>query len=72
MGFFAALLPLLIWLALIIIVIYFIIKFVKTSTERRDQAHEQIQMQLAHLQHEVDRLREMLEEKENEGGDNNE
>lgn len=66
MGMFATLIPILVWLALVIIVIYFIVKFVKTSTERRDQAHEQIQMQLAHLQHEVDRLRELLEEKEAE------
>lgn len=68
MGFFAVLLPLLIWLALIITVVYFIVRFVKITTERRDQAHEQIQMQLAHLQHEVERLREMIEE----GGDINE
>ena len=66
MGMFTALIPILVWLALVITVIYFIVKFVKTSTERRDQAHEQIQMQLAHLQHEVDRLREILEEKESE------
>lgn len=68
MGFFAVLLPLLIWLALIITVVYFIVRFVKITTERRDQAHEQIQMQLAHLQYEVERLREMIEE----GGDKNE
>ena len=66
MGMFTALIPILVWLALVITVIYFIVKFVKTSTERRDQAHEQIQMQLAHLQQEVDRLREILEEKESE------
>ena len=61
-----AILPLIIWLALIIAIIYIIVKAVKTSTARRDRYLEQIQMQLVHLQHEVERLRELVEGKGSE------
>ena len=54
-------LPLIIWLALIIGIVYIIVKAVKTSTSRRDQYLEQIQMQLVHLQHEVESLRDIVD-----------
>ena len=66
MNMFLTLLPLLIWLALIIAIIYIIIKAIKTSTSRRDQYLEQIQMQLVHLQHEVETLRAIVEKKESQ------
>ena len=64
MNMFLTLLPLLIWLALIIGIIYIIIKAIKTSTSRRDQYLEQIQMQLVHLQPEVETLKNIIEKKE--------
>lgn len=65
MKMIATLLPLLLIIALYATVIggiiYIIVKAVKKSTSRRDQYLEQIQMQLVHLQHEVERLREIVE-----------
>jgi len=65
MKMIATLLPLLLIIALYAAVIggivYIIVKAVKKSTSRRDQYLEQIQMQLVHLQHEVERLREIVE-----------
>lgn len=65
MNMLATLLPLLLIIALYAAVIggivYIIVKAVKKSTSRRDQYLEQIQMQLIHLQHEVERLRETVE-----------
>ena len=61
MNAFLTLLPLLIWLALIIGIVYIIVKAVKNSTSRRDQYLEQIQMQLVHLQHEVESLRDIVD-----------
>lgn len=65
MKMIATLLPLLLIIALYAAVIggivYIIVKAVKKGTSRRDQYLEQIQMQLVHLQHEVERLREIVE-----------
>ena len=61
MNSIAMILPLIIWLALIIGIVYIIVKAVKTSTSRRDQYLEQIQMQLVHLQHEVESLRDIVD-----------
>ena len=66
MNAFLTLLPLLIWLALIIGIVYIIVKAVKNSTSRRDQYLEQIQMQLVHLQHEVESLRNIVDKMESD------
>ena len=59
-------LPLLIRIAIIVGIVYIIVKAVKTSTARRDQYLEQIQMQLVHLQHEVENLRDIVDKKESD------
>ena len=70
MNSIAMILPLIIWLALIIGIVYIIVKAVKTSTARRDQYLEQIQMQLVHLQHEVESLRDIVDRREsNDSGE---
>ena len=70
MNSIAMILPLLIWLALIIGIVYIIVKAVKNSTARRDRYLEQIQMQLVHLQHEVESLRDIVDKRElNDSGE---